>query len=112
MTSASSPDGEPESSEWYVGTDDLGKPFGWTDDGEVFAVYYDKKKGGYMPLTRKRWLRKNATEWLQVIGGFAALVAWAFAIGALNHDHHPGWATLLLAAPIFYLLGRYHQSRK
>lgn len=98
--------------EWFVSTDEPGKPYGWTENGDVFAVYFDKKRGGYLPLTRRRWLRNHAASWLQNIGAIAGFAAWAIIIGALNRHGHPSWGMLILAAPIFYVLGWHHGSNK
>jgi hypothetical protein len=97
---------------WYVDTETYGKPYGWTDAGDHFAVYYSKKAGGYLPRTRRRWILQGARTWAIGIGFWGGLLLWVLVVGSLNARGHPGWAMLLLAAPVFYALGRYHQSTK
>ena len=101
-----------EDHSWYVDTSDPENPYGWTDDGETFAVY--RKGLQWYPVTtrRRRWWEKRLKAWLTAAAILAAFVGWAWLIGALRIAHHSGWSDLLVVGPIMWGWGyMYGKSR-
>lgn len=96
-----------ENPTWYVDESDPENPFGWTDEGDTFAVYRKGRELAWRPIsTRRRWW------WEKRIKGFVfgvlflvGLFGWLIAVFALRDHHHLFWATTFGVGPLFWVWG-------
>lgn len=104
-----------EEFDWYVDDSDPRHPFGWTDDGQTFAIYRRRGKGlleraQWYPVTTRRrlWWERWMRSALVTVFAFAVLVLWLVIIGSLRAHDHISWATLVGAGPFIWAWGYYY----